>query len=335
MTSDLLTRYRGKVDVYIHHLLNSDVSDVYKMLAYHFGFENIHSLGKMLRPTLCLLSTDAVSRQWENAIPAAAALELFHNFTLIHDDIEDKDSYRHNQLTVWKKYGVEQAINAGDALCILTFHEAAKLGQKFPKSTVLQIINQITQAAIEITKGQEQDLAFEKRVEVTIDEYLCMIARKTGALIEASIRIGALLGNANARTLKYLSYYAKELGRGFQIMDDYLGIFGDAKKTGKSIGKDIKRRKKTFPIIHALTNANETDKKILRKLFLMNEKELTDKEVIEVLDIVEKVKSKEKTRETLQICYTTALKEIQKAKLPQWATKDYIFLAEFFFERQY
>lgn len=225
--------------------------------------------GKRLRPCLAMISCEAVGGKARDAIEAAAALELLHNFTLIHDDIMDRDEFRRNVKTVHTIWGEPVAIIAGDALFAKVFEVAAANARrlKLPAERTVELFDTISKASFEICRGQALDMLFEGRKEITEDEYLNMVSGKTGALIEASAKVGALLGNGSREQVRALAEYGRLIGMAFQIQDDVLGIVGEPQKFGKPIGSDIREGKRTLIVIRALKVASKGDKeKLLRVL---------------------------------------------------------------------
>ncbi|HMN26778.1 MAG TPA: polyprenyl synthetase family protein [Caldilineaceae bacterium] len=230
----------------------------YGMMRYHLGWADEQfraqtcPAGKRLRPLLCLLACAEVGGDPCQALPAAAAIELFHNFSLIHDDIEDGDECRRHRPTLWKLWGVPQALNAGDGVTMLAFAALQRLQHAVPAESTLAALSLFTQAAIRLTEGQHLDLSFEARSDVTVAEYLHMIEGKTAALIGTSVALGALVGGATQEQVACLQQFGEHLGLAFQMRDDLLGIWGDPAQTGKAAGNDLLRRKKSLPILHAL-----------------------------------------------------------------------------------
>jgi geranylgeranyl diphosphate synthase type I len=233
----------------------------YGMLHYHLGWvdeqlrpQNFPA-GKRLRPMLCLLACAEVGGDPGQALAAGAALEILHNFSLIHDDIEDGDELRRHRPTVWKVWGVPQAINAGDAMFTLAFAAMQRLARRgVSAETTLQALARFTQTCLDLTEGQHLDIGFEQRGDVTVAEYMRMIQGKTAALVGASVAIGALIGGATAAQANALQEFGCAVGLAFQIQDDILGIWGDPAVTGKAAGNDILRRKKSLPMLHALNH---------------------------------------------------------------------------------
>lgn len=233
----------------------------YGMMHYHLGWMDetlrpaYFPAGKRLRPLLCLLACAEVGGDPTQALPAAAAIELLHNFSLIHDDIEDGDEARRHRPTVWRVWGVPQAVNVGDGMFALAYaalQRSARLG--VAPELVLRALNIFTETCLALTEGQHLDMNFEKRTDVTVNEYLRMIRGKTAALVGASLAIGALIGGATVGQLDALQHFGRSVGLAFQIQDDLLGIWGDPEVTGKPAGNDLLRRKKSLPILHALNH---------------------------------------------------------------------------------
>ncbi len=231
----------------------------YGMLHYHLGWVDEHfqpanfDAGKRLRPMLTLLCCEASGGEWPSALPAAAAVELLHNFSLIHDDIEDGDPVRRGRPTLWKLWGSAQAINAGDAL--YTFAHLALNGLSVPVDRVLAARQRFDQACLILTQGQHLDLGFESRSGVSEAEYLRMVEGKTAALIEAACGLGAVIAGCDCAP----SYeaFGRELGLAFQIQDDLLGIWGDPEVTGKPAGNDLRKRKKSLPVAYGLERSED------------------------------------------------------------------------------
>jgi len=211
--------------------------------------------GKRVRPVLCLMAYELMGDINEDAWHAAAAIELFHNFTLIHDDIMDKAPLRRGFATIHEKYGLTAGILGGDVMCIFAYQQLALVRQ--PLTSVLQLFNK---TAIEVCEGQQYDMDFERRNDVRIEEYIHMITLKTSVLLACSLKMGALLGGATVGNADRLYAFGKNLGIAFQLQDDYLDAFGDAAKLGKQNGGDIRCNKKTYLLLKALENADVAQK---------------------------------------------------------------------------
>jgi geranylgeranyl diphosphate synthase type I len=234
---------------------------LHEMLSYHMGWlgkpTNSESRGKRIRPLLVLFSCSAAGGDWINAIPAATAVELVHNFSLIHDDIEDRSSLRRGCLTVWKKWGIPQAINAGDAMLTLAHLQLLNLKNNLTISATLRSIEILQHACLHLTQGQFLDLSYEKRDHVSIGDYWSMVAGKTSALIAASAELGALSANDDEYICERYRNFGKTLGMAFQVQDDYLGIWGNTTITGKSNHSDLATGKKTLPVLYGLERSPE------------------------------------------------------------------------------
>lgn len=254
-------------DVMARHFSGSE--DFRMMLEYHLGWVDETGTavdrypGKQVRPTLLLLCTELVGGDFEQALPAAAAIELIHNFSLIHDDIEDGSPLRRGSPTVWKLWGVPKAINVGDAMFALAYAGLGDLADRGAESgRVLAVLDVFTRTNLVLTAGQHLDMSFETAVDVSTDDYLHMIGGKSAALIRASAEIGALLGGADAEKVSRFAQFGEDLGMAFQIHDDVLGIWGDSEVMGKSAATDIVSRKKSLPVLYGLARSAE-----LRKLY--------------------------------------------------------------------
>jgi len=230
--------------------------------------------GKRIRPILTLMACNLFSEKIDQAIDAALAIEIFHNFTLLHDDIMDKADIRRGKPTVHKKWNENTAILSGDAMFIKSYDFLFETKtDKFKE--ILQVFNN---TALEVCEGQQYDMEFESRNDVTEQEYLQMIELKTSVLLAAALKIGALIGGAKDTDAECLYDFGINIGLAFQIQDDLLDVYGDAKTFGKEIGGDIVANKKTFLLIKAKSLASKKEKELLEKY--LNKKEITRKEKV-------------------------------------------------------
>ncbi len=233
------------------------------MIRYHLGWEDspgeTNLKGKRIRPFLVLLCSGAFGGDsaLEKSLPAAAAIELLHNFTLIHDDIEDRSPSRHGRPTLWQRWGVAQAINAGDALFSIAQIAMLGLSRTIDDQTAVIASTKFNQVCLHLTRGQFLDIDFEDRQLIDTDTYLRMIIGKTAALIGLSTWIGGLAAGQNEVILNQLYNFGESLGLAFQMMDDFLGIWGDPEIIGKSTESDLTAQKKTLPILFGLTHCPE------------------------------------------------------------------------------
>ncbi|MBL7740159.1 MAG: polyprenyl synthetase family protein [Chitinophagaceae bacterium] len=229
--------------------------------------------GKRIRPVLCLMGNEMFDEIKPDAWEMATAIELFHNFTLIHDDIMDNAPLRRGMETVHKKFGVNTAILAGDVMLIAAY----ELMNNINLLVIRQVQNLFNTTAKEVCEGQQYDMDFEKRESVSFEQYLRMIELKTSVLLAASLKMGAILGGAGQRNQDLLYDFGRKLGLAFQVQDDYLDAFGDPAKFGKQVGGDILANKKTFLLIHALEMASASQKKELKELLSANSSGKVDK----------------------------------------------------------
>ncbi len=229
----------------------------YGMFRYHMGWTDTHfapvetNSGKRIRPLLCLVSCEAVGGEWRPALPVAAAVELAHNFSLIHDDIEDQSEARRGRAAVWNVWGLAQGLNAGDGMFVLARLALDRL-RGFPIEKCAAISTIFDQATLALCQGQFLDLGYEARLDVSADEYLQMIRGKTGALISAATQMGAMLATDDDAITHAFTRFGENIGLAFQITDDILGIWGDPSVTGKSAATDILSKKKTLPALLGL-----------------------------------------------------------------------------------
>ena len=222
--------------------------------------------GKRVRPVLCLMGNELFEDIKEDAWHVGTAIELFHNFTLIHDDIMDKAPLRRGMETVHTKYGESTALLAGDVMLVTAYEELNKISIEYLQS-ILQLFNR---TAKEVCEGQQMDMDFEKLETVSMSSYLKMIELKTSVALAASLQTGAILGGAGERNQNLLYEFGKKLGIAFQVQDDYLDAFGDPQKFGKQVGGDILANKKTFLLLHAFEMATAIQQKELRNLLIGN-----------------------------------------------------------------
>jgi len=229
---------------------------LFHMLAYHLGWEGQHAgpkaAGKRIRSTLLLLTCAAAGGDWSLALPAAAAVELLHNFSLIHDDIQDKSELRRGRPTLWAMHGAAQAINAGDAMFSLAHLSLAGLEQTTSAQTYTESARLLAQTSLRLTQGQYLDLAYESMENLKIDDYWPMVWAKTGVLIRTCVQFGTLLAGISGKQAKAFSNFAEKLGLAYQVHDDLLGIWGDPAEMGKSAHSDLLSGKKSLPILYAL-----------------------------------------------------------------------------------
>jgi geranylgeranyl diphosphate synthase type I len=228
----------------------------HEMLTYHMGWTGEgagrEATGKRIRPTTVLLATASTGGDWRPALPAAAAVELIHNFSLVHDDVQDNSPKRRGRPTVWTKWGVPMAINVGDALFVIAFQAIMDLSRSYPAETVVRASTILQEACLSLTRGQYLDMAYEKRHDLSIEDYWQTVGGKTSALLSACTQVGALLGNATESEQESHRRFGYHLGLAFQVRDDILGIWGDEAVTGKSTASDLVEGKNSLPVLYGL-----------------------------------------------------------------------------------
>jgi geranylgeranyl diphosphate synthase type I len=286
---------------------------VYEMVRYHLGLDGSGaSAGKRMRPLLGLLAYASIAGDHRAALPGAAAVELGHNFSLVHDDIEDGDEERRHRLTVWRRWGVPQAINTGDTLFSLSriaLHRLTDLG--FSDRKVLRLMRLYDETCLRLCEGQYIDIWTSEHDEtMSVELYFDMIGRKTAALISASIEAGALLATDDETVIERYRRFGWALGLAFQLNDDLLGIWGQERATGKE-PTDLARHKKTLPVIYAFENAGPKDRERLEALYL--EPAPTAAMVSEVVAILERVGARTYTRDQARRYRDEALENLDAA----------------------
>ncbi|RJO70913.1 polyprenyl synthetase family protein [Nocardia panacis] len=260
---DLLLAARRACEPILRESIGALPDPLRRMAGYHFGWWNVGGVptaadsGKSLRAALTRAAAAACGGA--DSERAAAAVELLHNFTLVHDDVMDRDRTRRGRATIWAIWGANDAILLGDVLHTLSFRMVCT---GLPVATTAGAVSRLAHASIEVCRGQQEDCEFETRTGVTMGEYIAMAAGKTGALMGCATALGALCAGADPETVSALDTFGRELGLAFQFVDDIMGLWGDPAVTGKPAGRDLVRRKRTLPIVAAL----ETDTEAARTL---------------------------------------------------------------------
>ena len=281
--------------------------------------------GKRIRPVCVLMGNELFGDINPDAFHVAAAVELFHNFSLIHDDIMDKAPLRRGMETVHTKYGESTALLAGDVMLVQSYEYLNKIKTDY----LHKIFSLFSKTAKEVCEGQQLDMDFEKRETVSFDEYLNMITLKTSVLLAASLQLGAILGGAREGSQSLLYDFGKNLGIAFQIQDDYLDAFGDPSLVGKQVGGDIIANKKTFLMIHALETTSSSQLNELKKLIAENPANKVEK----VLQIFKDCKVDSWAKELKDKYLETALKYFEEIALLSARKKPLIELAEYLIKR--
>ena len=294
--------YLPQVDASLVSLLQGDdgsLGTLYGMMQYHLGWVDselrpvVHNPGKRLRPLLCLLCCQAAGGEPAQALPAASALELVHSFSLVHDDIEDGSRMRRGRPAVWDLWGQAQAINVGDALFALARLSVLRLvSEGVSLDRTLSVARALDRACLALCEGQFLDMSFERHTDVDLAQYLRMIRLKTAALFAASAQIGAIVAVDETAKIARMHAFGEHLGLAFQIQDDVLGVWGEEGVTGKSSLTDLRDKKKTLPVIHAL--AQDEHRGDARRLASLYGKAgpLDEQECSEALAILERAGAK-------------------------------------------
>lgn len=285
---------------------------LHAMLTYHMGWSGpgagLKAQGKRIRPQLLLLATIANGGEWSSALPAAAAIELIHNFSLIHDDIEDESEFRRGRETLWKIHRVPLALNAGDAMFSLAFLALQRLSEDLNSEIIQRTHTLLAQTCLALTKGQHLDISFENNDHVSVKRYLQMIQGKTAALLACTTQLGALIAGADQETIETYRKLGFNLGIAFQIQDDYLGIWGDEAITGKSVASDLIARKKSLPILYGLQQQGEF-------AHAWQELEITESNAPELAKLLENEGAHDYTKEQAEHYTNLALHVFQNERI--------------------
>jgi geranylgeranyl diphosphate synthase type I len=313
------------------------VGRLYDMMKYHLGWLDDRFMdcnaprGKSLRSTMCLLACEAICNDYRKALPAAAAVELLHNFTLIHDDIEDGDEKRRHRDTLWKLWGVPQAINTGDAMDIVANLSLLELDGAIKPEMMVEVMRLFNETVIELCEGQYLDMDFQNRSEVSVGEYITMVSGKTAALIEASTAIGAMVATEDRDIIDRFRTFGRKIGIAFQIRDDILGIWGNPENTGKSAKNDIRNKKKSLPVLYAMETSPEREE--LKRIYA--KEHLSDEDIARVFDILTGSGALEYTQKEAQRYKDEAMAQFDGLKLHKAPMDKLRAIALFLVERDY
>jgi len=308
----------------IKNKINAKPKELYQPINYTLSMG-----GKRIRPTLALMATELFGKPAKEAMHIALAIEVFHNFTLVHDDIMDEAPLRRGKETVHKKWGRDIAILAGDVMMVKAYQFLAKeKGEKL--SEMLQLFNQ---TAIEVCEGQQLDMNFEVKSDTSLSEYLKMIELKTAVLLAASLKLGALSAGANEEEANLLYDFGKNTGIAFQIQDDYLDVYADEKMFGKQIGGDILNNKKTYLLLRAIEEASPQQQKEIERIVAIQDQKT--QKIDQMVAIYNQLNIPQLTKNAMQHHFDLALTSINKIKQNKKSKEALISLAKLLLKREH
>lgn len=329
-----LRRSREKVAETIREYVHRRDGRLYDMIKYHLGFDGRGGelKGKAIRPSLALFTAEALGGEPEEVLPAAVSLELIHNFSLVHDDIQDDAEKRRGRKSVQAKWGADQAINAGDGLKDLSLLALTELGDGSNTEETLKALNALSNYSLRMIQGQVSDLHYAEREDVDVESYLGMIRDKTCALLQASFHLGAIYSGEGSDE-GTLIRFGELLGYVYQIRDDWLGVWGEPEESGKSAKSDLTEKKMSFPVVYAVQNGEGTVLSELEDLYFRQD-ELDPDEVDEVRSLLEEIGAKEGTNEKAKEYWAEAKRELKDTDLQTWAKSDLVNFGCFLLNRK-
>ncbi len=334
----LVDRYAADIKQRLQLAVPPDPDGFFGILHYHLGWRDRHGnpasddAGKGLRPILVLASSEFAGGDWRTALPTAAALELIHNFSLIHDDIQDNDELRRGRPTAWTVFGVHQAIAAGNAMRVLAGQTIRALSQTgLQPPTVLHASSILTARYLEMIEGQYLDMSFETSRNVTINQYIDMISRKTGALVDCAMHLGALAATSNPHAAQAFGACGRRLGIAFQMRDDFLGVWGDPESSGKPVGADIRRKKKSMPIVHLFQQASPQQRAWLNHAY--SPPEVAPPHIERILDLLAEYDAQTLVQQTARRYAADALNALDSVPLAHGARERIEAVARYFISR--
>ena len=336
----LQQRFTHDIQATLREAIAGSESELSPLLRYHLGWEtkdgqpSTEGGGKALRPLLCLAACDLAGGDWRKALPAAAALELVHNFSLVHDDIQDRDATRHGRETLWAIHGEPKAVSAGNAMRVIADKTLMSLaGGGLAPEVAIDVAAELTERYLEMIEGQYMDMSFETSDDVTVDQYLDMVGRKTGALIESAMYIGALVATGNIDAARAFGACGRRLGLAFQIRDDYLAVWGDPDATGKAVGADIRRKKKSMPVVHLFQRSSGEDRDWLVEAYAGGG-EVAGQDVERILELLDQVGTPDYVQAAASAHAAEAVEAIHATGLGGEAERTMKAMAEFFVTRE-
>lgn len=301
------------VNEYLNNLpYNRKPSSLYEPIKYVLDLG-----GKRIRPILMMLSYNLYKENPKTILSSACALETYHNYTLLHDDLMDEAPLRRGQQTVHTKWNNNQAILSGDSMLVLAYERLAQVDTKHLQA----VLNLFTETALQIGEGQQYDMEFEHRNDVTVDEYIEMIRLKTSVLLACATKMGALLADASAEDAENLYKFGEQIGLAFQLQDDYLDVYGDSKVFGKKIGGDITSNKKTYMLITAFNRANDKQRAELEE-WINKTAFVTEEKIAAVTRLYNEIGVDKLAKEKMDYYYEQGKQYLQAVKLPEEQKKN-------------
>ena len=313
------------VNEYLNNLpYNRKPSSLYEPIKYVLDLG-----GKRIRPILMMLSYNLYKENPKTILSSACALETYHNYTLLHDDLMDEAPLRRGQQTVHTKWNNNQAILSGDSMLVLAYERLAQVDTKHLQA----VLNLFTETALQIGEGQQYDMEFEHRNDVTVDEYIEMIRLKTSVLLACATKMGALLADASAEDAEHLYKFGEQIGLAFQLQDDYLDVYGDSKVFGKKIGGDITSNKKTYMLITAFNRANDKQRAELEE-WINKTAFVTEEKIAAVTRLYNEIGVDKLAKEKMDYYYEQGKQYLQAVKLPEEQKKELLAYAADMMSRQ-
>lgn len=302
---------RAFVDPFLRAAVDTMPPSVRLIAGYHLGWLDadgqrvIADSGKAIRPTMALLAAEAVGGAAESALPAAVAMELAHNFSLVHDDVIDRDHTRRHRATAWSVFGTGAAILAGDALLALAYDLFAASGHPAAQEAAAML----SAAVLGLVEGQSEDLSFERRTDVDLAECLRMVERKTALLMSCACATGAAFGGGRPTQVERLRSFGRHLGFAFQLVDDLLGVWGDPSVTGKPVYSDLQNRKKSLPVVAALTSGTPAGRRLA--VLYRREEPLTAGDLVRAAELIEEAGAREWSDGQLELFLSSAVRDLE------------------------
>ena len=346
-----LERYRAAVEEELRQAVNGELP-LYHLMRYHLGWVDpqgrpTEGSGKALRPALCLWSCWALGGVWQRALPAAAAIELIHNFSLAHDDIQDGDRERRHRPTLWHLWDRPRALATGTGLWALAYRLIDRLREPglpsyptrpsawadSPAEVSLSAYRLINEGVLDMIEGQCLDISYEGRLDVSVEAYLDMVEKKTGALLGCAMALGALLANDSDEDVQAFRRCGRLLGLAFQARDDILGIWGEEERTGKPRASDVRQRKKSLPVVYALERAQGQQRRALLEIY--SQDEVAEEQIAAVLAVLDSVGALPLCQEMAASYARQALRALDGRHLASGALAELEEIVAFLLEREF